>query len=100
MGKFEQAGVYWGWGQLIHLGGTGRLCWRAYVASAVRCRTVNESESVSYWSQTLALPGFFFLVQGSIKIQIWCGERRPVVTESIRGGSLGADSQVNMGVWG
>ncbi len=41
-----------------------------------------------------------FLVQGSIKIQIWCGERRPVVTEKYTRGSLGADRQVNMGVWG
>jgi hypothetical protein len=60
MGKFEQAGGYWGGERLIHRGGMARLCWRAYVASAVRCRTVNESESVSYWSQTLALPGAFF----------------------------------------
>ena len=59
MGKFEQAVGYWGGKRLIHLGGTARLCWRAYVASAVRCPTVNENESVSYWSQTLALPVFF-----------------------------------------
>jgi len=41
---------------------------------------VNESESVSYWSQTLALPGGF-LVQGSVKIQIWVGARGQMVTE-------------------
>jgi hypothetical protein len=57
MGKFEQAEDYSRWERLfVHQDGTARLCWRAYVASVVRCRTVNESESVSYWSQTLALP--------------------------------------------
>ncbi len=96
MGKIEQAGGYWEDEQLIHLSATARLCWRAYVASAVRCRMVNES--VFCWIQTLALP--VFLVQSSIKIQIWCGERRPVVTEKYTRGGLGADGQVNMGVWG
>jgi hypothetical protein len=37
------------------------------------------------------IAGRVFLVQGSVKIQIWCGERRPVGNgKSTRGGSLGA----------
>lgn len=76
MGKFEQAVGYWGGKRLVHLGGTARLCWRAYVASAVRCPTVNENESVSYWSQTLALPGFF-LVKVRSRFR-YGGERTPV----------------------
>ncbi len=45
--------------------------WVAYAVSVVRCPRAKESESVSYSSQTLALPGDF-LVHGSVKIQRLC----------------------------